>query len=68
MKCSSKSATIENDRNQLDPTPDEIKRWCQAIQKKWTPEERQQRAVAARNAIWALPVGSLRLPGTAGVK
>jgi hypothetical protein len=51
-----------------DPTPDEIRRACEAIQKSWTPRERRQRAAAAHNAVWRLPVVSVRLPSASAAE
>lgn len=48
------------ERETDDPTPAEIRRACQAIQREWTPRERARRAGLDPNAAgWSLPVARL---------
>ena len=39
----------------IDPTPEEIKERCLAIQAEWTEDERRKRAVLSERPTWMVP-------------
>jgi hypothetical protein len=42
------------------PSPEDIQRACQEIQRRWTPEERADRWVGLKRVRWAFPRIAMR--------
>ena len=46
---------VVNQNRPIDPTPEEIKERCLAIQAEWTEDERRKRAVGSEHPTWKVP-------------
>ena len=46
---------VVNQNRPIDPTPEEIRERCLAIQAEWTEDERRKRAVGSERPTWMVP-------------
>ncbi len=46
---------VVNQNRPIDPTPEEIRERCLAIQAEWTEDERRKRIVGSERPTWTVP-------------